>query len=238
MATQLSILFGEMVSDNSIQRAVPLPAGVFEMGALTIAGTGPWTATINPGGDRNTFVWREVGSDAQGRGTIKEDAPVNFTVPAASALPRIDLLVGCHQWVDASTLGDCMTNGQPNAFMDASMYPYYLVVEGVPAASPVPPTLAASYSGPNGTGGAPVVLAQVSVPATGGGTPTVSAYIPTDCRWSSIYPYLQEIITARPGPRASRASRGRPARLERPARTEPTEPMEPTEPTGPSPLVQ
>jgi len=208
MATQVSVLFGEVITDNAIQRTVPSPAGVYEMGTPTISGSGPWTASINPGGDRNVVLWREVGSSAQGRATIKEDSAITFTIAAASGQPRIDLLIGCHQWVDGSAIPACMTSGSPNGYMDASMYPYYRVVQGTPAASPVPPTLAASYTGGSGNGGAPVILGYVYVPASG--SPTIGAwdplaaktfgvYPPTDLRWSTLYGFLEEIVAAREG---------------------------------------
>lgn len=190
-SAKISVLFGEPVSDNAIHRAVPLPAGVYAMGTPTITGTGPWTVKLTPGGDQNALVWRTIGDKNQGRHTIQEDvatpvAGLTIAVPDATN-PRIDLIVGCHQWIDGAAIPGCMTSGQPNGTMDASMFPYYLVVPGTPAASPVAPTPAASYSGPNGTGGAPVVLAQVYVPKTGGGTPTVTPWPSTDLRWSTIY---------------------------------------------------
>ena len=203
MSTRVSVLFGEIITDNSVHHAVPLPAGLFEMGTPSISpssGSGPWTAYLNPGGDRNELVWREVGSGVQGRMTIQEDAALSFTIAAADGSnPRIDLLVGCHQWVDGSRIPGCMTSGQPNGTMDASMFPYYTVVQGTPSATPSAPTPLSSYSGPAGTGGPPVILAQVYVPAAGQGQPTISPWLPTDCRWMTQSAYYQEIVNARGG---------------------------------------
>ena len=211
MATKISVLFGEIITDNAIQRAIPLPAGVYEMGTPTVGtgGSGPWTATLNVGGDLNRIAWREVGSASQGRAPIQEDAAIVLTngIAAADATnPRIDLIVGCHQWVDGALINGCWSGGtagvgNPNGAMDASMYPYYKVVTGTANAAAVPctgasvqgalgvPTLAPTYTS-GSTGGPPVILAWVYVPKAGLGAPTIGAWAGTDMRWSTLFAKL------------------------------------------------
>lgn len=141
MSTRLAIQYGELVTDTAIHRANPLPSGVYVGMVPTAApgGGGSITVTLSPDPTQGISVWRTKPTTAyHGSVTVYEDANVVLNVAAPSAQPRIDLLVASHVWVQGPI--DAAT-GKPTGELLASMLPRYSVVQGVPGANPVAPSV-------------------------------------------------------------------------------------------------
>ncbi|MBI3131490.1 MAG: hypothetical protein HYZ13_09205 [Acidobacteria bacterium] len=176
MTQRISILFGELITDAAIQRAVPLPPGVYEGLEPSLSGPGGsegWTVTLATG-LRGVSIWRTAGLPYLGSHTIYEDGPVTVRLDGPSAKPRIDLVVGAHRWVEGPM--DAAT-GYPTGAFTADMLALYGVVKGTPDDDPVAPPLPVPF---DATGRRATILAQVLVPASG--MPTVGRWPATDLR--------------------------------------------------------
>lgn len=176
MTQRISILFGELITDAALHRAVPLPGGVYEGFEPAIAGPGGsegWTVSLTPG-NRGVSVWRTAGLPFLGSHTIFEDGPVTVHIDGPSSKPRIDLVVGAHRWVEGPM--DAAT-GYPTGAFTSDMLALYGVVKGIPDDLPLPPPLPLPF---DATGRRATILAQVHVPASG--TPSARRWPSTDQR--------------------------------------------------------
>jgi hypothetical protein len=177
MTQRISVLFGELITDAAVHRAVPLPAGVYEGLEPSLSGLGGndgWTVTLATG-TRGISIWRTAGLPFLGSHTIYEDGPVSVHLDGPGVKPRIDLVVGAHRWVEGPV--DAST-GYPTGVFTSDMLAIYGVVKGDPSDTPVAPALPIPF---DVTGRRATILAQVLVPVTG--TPLVSRWPQTDLRF-------------------------------------------------------
>lgn len=164
MPTRICVTYGELITDTSIQRANPLPPGVYIGGAPSVspAGGGAFSVSIAPAPDRGVTAYRTVPQTPyHGSATIYEDGNLVFTIQPPSAQPRIDLLVAAHKWVqgpiDAGT-------GQPTGAVTPEMMPVYSVVVGTASSNPVPPSIPTPF---DVDGRCALALAQVLISPDG-----------------------------------------------------------------------
>lgn len=176
MSQRISILFGELITDAAVQRANPLPPGVYEGFEPSIGGpsaNGGWAVNLAPG-PRSISIWRTAGLPYLGSHTIFEDGLVSVQVDGPSSKARIDLVIGAHHWVEGPV--DVAT-GYPVATQTSDMLAVYGVVKGTPDDIPQAPPVPNPY---DVNGRRAVILAQVMVPPTG--APTVKRWPQTDMR--------------------------------------------------------
>lgn len=172
MSQSIHPLYGAIITDAWAAKAVPLPAGLYEGMEPSISGSGPWTLTIQPG------TWRTAWDTAHGHMTVMEDTAFTVTIAAASAQPRIDIVVGAHKWVQGAINAG---TGQPDGLLSENQKAIYAVVQGTPGASPSEPTISNPFDGSNRIA---VPLFRVLVPTSG--TPTVIRYPASDLRLDDI----------------------------------------------------
>lgn len=176
MSQRISILFGELITDAAVQRANPLPPGVYEGFEPSLGGPGAnggWTVNLALG-PRSISIWRTAGLPYLGSHTIFEDGLVSVQVDGPSSKARIDLVIGAHHWVEGPV--DVAT-GYPVGTLTADMLAVYGVVKGTPEDIPQVPSVPSPY---DVHGRRAVILAQVRVPPTG--APTVKRWPQTDMR--------------------------------------------------------
>lgn len=186
MAQTMHPLFGEYLADTLLNKIVGMPGGLYAAGVATMTGTGPWTLQVPPNAD-GWMLWRTRGELTNGRFLIQEDTGIQINVAAPSAQPRIDLLLGIHKYVTGPM--DSGTPPQPTGLYTVLQQATYAILQGTPAASPVPPTVV----NPDSLGNNIQVIAQIYVPVTG--TPIVT--YPDDYRTEFLGGIGQEVVTAR-----------------------------------------
>lgn len=194
MAQMLHVLYGSMIDDSEIARAIALPAGVYEGFVPTIAGAGGpagWTASLGVDSASGRSAWRTAGDLPHGRYIIEETAPIQLQIAAPSANPRIDFIIGIHKWVAGPQ--DSVTMLPTGALTDAQR-PTYAVVKGTAAATPSDPVIADPY---DTNGNRAVILARVRVPVSGAAT--IERYAPTDLRLDFMRLVCEDEIQARGG---------------------------------------
>lgn len=196
----LHVQHGEVITDDALNFAAPLPAGIYEFGTPTApgSGVGPFTATIPPGLLGFT-IWRDMGASTHGRITVMDANTLTFTIPALSgddqtAGGRTDIICGGHHWI---------ASGAPLGTVVPEMSACYQLFAGtsgaglvVPSFSPNTPT---AWGGAGtGPGGPSIPLWRVNTTYVGGVT-TVSiiAYPPYDNRITNLGPTYSEVVAAR-----------------------------------------
>lgn len=191
MAQTINPLYGSAIKDSTITLALGLPSGVYQgMNPSLSTGVGGvgWTASLAPDSD-GWSTWRTRGETTNGKFLVKESGAITVSIEAASASPRIDLIVGLHRWVEGPN--DAVTLKPTGEFL-TTQHATYAVIKGTPAASPSAPVVPDPY---NSDGAKAVVLAQVYVPVTGAAT--ITRWPSTDLRLDYMRLVAQEVVDAR-----------------------------------------
>lgn len=176
MSQRQTVLFGDVIDDNIINRMPGTPAGVYEGFEPTISGLGGtagWILTLGTS-PRGISVWRTAGDPSDGRVTVDENGPVTLHIAPPDAMPRIDLVIGIHKRFEGPL--DPAT-GRPTGVMTPAQRAMYTIVQGTPASEPLAPDIPSPW---DVDGREAVVLAAIRVTSVTENRAWAERWDPTD----------------------------------------------------------